>query len=70
MAGRFTKRPTEKNCPCNFNPLVENPVVSAWVDNSLKVMKDKASRVPISQKLTPNIKEGSTGKGYPVPKPV
>ncbi|MDC3075699.1 DNA phosphorothioation system sulfurtransferase DndC [Paracoccaceae bacterium] len=55
--------------------LVENPVVSAWVDNSLKVMKDKASRedLPIHpKKLTPNIKEtfwvNLIGKGYPAPK--
>ena len=55
--------------------LVENPVVAAWVDNSLSVMEDCARRedLPIfPKKLTPNIKEtfwvNLIGKGYPAPK--
>ncbi len=56
--------------------LVENPIVSAWVANSLNKMADKAGEegLPISShKLTPDIKDtfwvNLIGKGYPAPRP-
>jgi len=56
--------------------LVENPVVSAWVNNSLKVMEAAAteSGLPIRPNLLlPEIKDtfwvNLLGKGYPAPRP-
>lgn len=56
--------------------LVENPIVSAWVANSLKKMADTAQKekLPISShKLIPDIKDtfwvNLIGKGYPAPRP-
>lgn len=56
--------------------LVENPVVSAWVNRSLEVMAAKASELglPITpHKLTPELTDtfwvNLIGKGYPAPRP-
>ncbi|MGW4271436.1 DNA phosphorothioation system sulfurtransferase DndC [Streptomyces seoulensis] len=56
--------------------LVENPVVSAWVGQSLDTMRTAAQeqQLPIeSHKLTPEIKDtfwvSLIGKGYPAPRP-
>lgn len=55
--------------------LVENPVVAAWVDNSLKVMKRSADEqgLPFKpRRLTPGASESFwaylIGKGYPAPR--
>jgi DNA sulfur modification protein DndC len=56
--------------------LVENPVVAAWVGQSLDTMRTAAQeqQLPIeSHKLTPEIKDtfwvSLIGKGYPAPRP-
>ncbi|MFB4285068.1 DNA phosphorothioation system sulfurtransferase DndC [Nonomuraea sp. MTCD27] len=56
--------------------LVENPVVSAWVSQSLDTMRTAANQqdLPIeSHKLTPQIKDtfwvNLIGRGYPAPRP-
>ncbi len=56
--------------------LVENPVVAAWVTQSLETMKSRAKRetLPIhSHRLTPDIKDtfwvNLIGRGYPAPRP-
>lgn len=56
--------------------LVENPIVSSWVDSSLDKIGHAAERevLPISShKLTPKIEESFwvnlIGKGYPAPRP-
>ena len=56
--------------------LVENPVVSAWVDNSLETMRAAAKRqkVPIEPHLlTPDVENtfwvNLIGRGYPAPRP-
>ena len=56
--------------------LVENPVVAAWVNNSLKTMGDAAAAqgLPIApHRLTPEVKDSFwvnlIGKGYPAPRP-
>jgi DNA sulfur modification protein DndC len=56
--------------------LVENPVVSAWVNRSLEVMGAKAEELglPIEpHKLTPELTDtfwvNLIGKGYPAPRP-
>jgi DNA sulfur modification protein DndC len=56
--------------------LVENPVVSAWVVNSLQTMEQAAmkSGVPIyPHRLTPDVRDtfwvNLIGKGYPAPRP-
>ncbi len=56
--------------------LVENPVVAAWVTNSLDVMKSAAedSDLPISpHRLTPAVSDtfwvNLIGRGYPAPRP-
>jgi DNA sulfur modification protein DndC len=56
--------------------MVENPVVAAWVANSLNVMKKAAKdqAVPVNPKLIkPNTSESFwvnlIGKGYPAPRP-
>lgn len=56
--------------------LVENPVVSAWVNRSLEVMAAKATELglPIApHKLTPELTDtfwvNLIGKGYPAPRP-
>jgi DNA sulfur modification protein DndC len=56
--------------------LVENPVVSLWVENSLKQMELEAQKqnMPIHPKrLTPELKDrfwvNLIGKGYPAPRP-
>ena len=56
--------------------LVENPIVSSWVDSSLDKIGQAAERevLPISShKLTPKIEESFwvnlIGKGYPAPRP-
>ncbi|MFC6093739.1 DNA phosphorothioation system sulfurtransferase DndC [Saccharothrix lopnurensis] len=56
--------------------LVENPVVAAWVSQSLDTMRTAAQeqQLPIeSHKLTPEIKDtfwvSLIGKGYPAPRP-
>jgi len=55
--------------------LVENPIVSLWVDHSLKVMDEFAKKagLPIyPHKLTPKIEDSFwvnlIGKGYPAPR--
>jgi len=57
--------------------LVENPIVSIWVQNSLKAMGEAAatSAVPISaHRLTPVLKDrfwvNLIGRGYPAPRPM
>ncbi|MEV0614815.1 DNA phosphorothioation system sulfurtransferase DndC [Nonomuraea sp. NPDC050404] len=56
--------------------LVENPVVAAWVTQSLETMRKAAEkqRLPIQpNRLVPDVKDtfwvGLIGKGYPAPKP-
>jgi DNA sulfur modification protein DndC len=56
--------------------LVENPVVAAWVTQSLETMRRAAEeqRLPIQpNRLVPDVKDtfwvGLIGKGYPAPKP-
>jgi DNA sulfur modification protein DndC len=56
--------------------LVENPVVSAWVNRSLDVMGAKAAEVALPltpHKLTPELADtfwvNLIGKGYPAPRP-
>ncbi|MFI5955389.1 DNA phosphorothioation system sulfurtransferase DndC [Cryptosporangium sp. NPDC051539] len=56
--------------------LVENPVVSAWVNRSLEVMGKKAQELglPLTpNKLTPELADtfwvNLIGKGYPAPRP-
>lgn len=56
--------------------LVENPIVSLWVSNSLKKMEEEAVKqsLPISaHKLTPRLQDtfwvNLIGKGYPAPRP-
>jgi DNA sulfur modification protein DndC len=56
--------------------MVENPVVAAWVNRSLEVMREKAQALglPIApHKLTPEITDtfwvNLIGKGYPAPRP-
>ena len=56
--------------------LVENPVVSLWVENSLKQMEVEAKKqnMPINPKrLTPALKDrfwvNLIGRGYPAPRP-
>lgn len=56
--------------------LVENPIVSMWVSNSLKRMGEEAKKqsLPItSHKLTPRLQDtfwvNLIGKGYPAPRP-
>ncbi|MEU8076024.1 DNA phosphorothioation system sulfurtransferase DndC [Catellatospora citrea] len=56
--------------------LVENPVVSAWVNRSLQVMGEKADELglPLTpHKLTPELADtfwvNLIGKGYPAPRP-
>jgi len=56
--------------------LVENPVVSSWVNSSLQVMEKAALKagVPIyPHRLVPDIKDtfwvNLIGKGYPAPRP-
>ena len=55
--------------------LVENPIVSAWVTNSLKLMEESAKnqKLPIQcHLLKPEVKQtywvGLLGKGYPAPR--
>ena len=55
--------------------LVENPIVSSWVDNSLSILNRKSSveGLPFqAHKLTPEINEtfwvNLIGKGYPAPR--
>lgn len=55
--------------------LVENPVIAAWVDSSLKLMKVEAERqrLPIyPHRLTPSLEHrfwvNLIGKGYPAPR--
>ena len=57
--------------------LVENPVVSIWVKNSLEAMAEAAERleVPIKpHRLTPALKDrfwvNLIGRGYPAPRPM
>jgi len=57
--------------------LVENPVVSIWVQNSLKTMREAADRLhlPIRpHRLTPALKDrfwvNLIGRGYPAPRPM
>ncbi len=56
--------------------LVENPVVSAWVNHSHEVMRRKAEelRAPfVPHRLTPTVEDSFwvnlIGKGYPAPRP-
>ncbi|MFB4294847.1 DNA phosphorothioation system sulfurtransferase DndC [Nonomuraea sp. ATR24] len=56
--------------------LVENPVVAAWVTQSLETMRKaaEAQQLPIQpNRLTPEVKDtfwvGLIGKGYPAPSP-
>lgn len=56
--------------------LVENPVVAAWVGNSLEVMSKRAGELEIpltTHRLTPKVSEtfwvNLIGKGYPAPRP-
>jgi len=56
--------------------MVENPVVSAWVNRSLEVMRDKADELGLPlqpHKLTPEVTDtfwvNLIGKGYPAPRP-
>ncbi|MEV8634581.1 DNA phosphorothioation system sulfurtransferase DndC [Streptosporangium sp. NPDC051023] len=56
--------------------LVENPVVAAWVTQSLETMRQAAEeqQLPIQpNRLTPAVKDtfwvGLIGKGYPAPRP-
>ncbi|WP_329092377.1 DNA phosphorothioation system sulfurtransferase DndC [Streptosporangium sp. NBC_01469] len=56
--------------------LVENPVVAAWVTQSLETMRKaaEAQQLPIEpNRLTPEVKDtfwvGLIGKGYPAPRP-
>jgi DNA sulfur modification protein DndC len=56
--------------------MVENPVVAAWVNRSLEVMRAKAEELglPLTpHKLTPEITDtfwvNLIGKGYPAPRP-
>ncbi|NUW37327.1 DNA phosphorothioation system sulfurtransferase DndC [Nonomuraea sp. SMC257] len=56
--------------------LVENPVVAAWVTQSLETMRKAAEKqqLPIQpNRLVPDVKDtfwvGLIGKGYPAPKP-
>ena len=55
--------------------LVENPVVAAWVEHSLKVMKQASDdqKMPITpHRLTPTVSDSFwvnlIGKGYPAPR--
>lgn len=56
--------------------LVENPIVAAWVKNSLETMTEAATtqKVPFKpHRLTPDVKDtfwvNLIGKGYPAPRP-
>jgi DNA sulfur modification protein DndC len=56
--------------------LVENPVVAAWVGNSLEVMSERARKLKIpltTHRLIPKVSEtfwvNLIGKGYPAPRP-
>ena len=56
--------------------LVENPIVSAWVDKSLESMNDAArdQRLPVTaHRLTPAVEDSFwvnlIGRGYPAPRP-
>lgn len=56
--------------------LVENPIVAAWVNQSLSTMRDAAEReqMPITpHRLTPSVVDSFwvnlIGKGYPAPRP-
>jgi len=71
-------KPEERTKPVHVistDTLVENPVVSLWVDHSLEVMgkSAKKSGLPIyPHKLTPSIEDSFwvnlIGKGYPTPR--
>jgi len=57
--------------------LVENPIVSIWVQNSLKAMEEAAKRLRIPvypHRLTPALKDrfwvNLIGRGYPAPRPM
>ena len=57
--------------------LVENPIVSIWVHNSLKAMEEAARRLSIPihpHRLTPALKDrfwvNLIGRGYPAPRPM
>ncbi|MBS2965626.1 DNA phosphorothioation system sulfurtransferase DndC [Actinocrinis puniceicyclus] len=71
--------PEERTKPVHVistDTMVENPVVAAWVNRSLEVMRAKAEklRLPLTpHKLTPEITDtfwvNLIGKGYPAPRP-
>jgi DNA sulfur modification protein DndC len=71
--------PSKRNKPIHVistDTLVENPVVAAWVTQSLNQMKDAADKagLPIyPHRLTPEITDSFwvnlIGKGYPAPRP-
>ncbi|GAB3861623.1 DNA phosphorothioation system sulfurtransferase DndC [Dactylosporangium cerinum] len=74
-----TLPPSELTKPVHVistDTLVENPVVSAWVNRSLEVMGAKATELglPLTpHKLTPELADtfwvNLIGKGYPAPRP-
>ena len=56
--------------------LVENPIVAAWVNDSLKAMSQQAEEMEmpiIPHRLTPEVKDtfwvNLIGRGYPAPRP-
>lgn len=59
----------------NTDTLVESPVISKWVENSLKIMQNQANEqgLPfITHRLTPDVKNtfwvNLIGRGYPFPR--
>src|SRR6516162_3524600 len=76
LAGLDPAQRTKPVHVISTDTLVENPIVSAWVDKSLATMREAAARLglPVQpHRLTPNVEDtfwvNLIGKGYPAPRP-
>lgn len=75
LAGLAPEQRTKPVHVISTDTLVENPIVAAWVDQSLKTMMDaaRAQQIPIvAHRLTPDVHDtfwvNLIGKGYPAPR--
>ncbi len=76
LAGLAAEERTKPVFIITTDTLVENPVVSAWVAKSLKVMGECATELGLPiypEQLTPEVQDtfwvNLIGKGYPAPRP-